>query len=144
MPVIFYTDGMTLIRNFGKFFAETIGPYIQAVGNVFNCNRWTLHSGVIPLHYAEVVCRPGWNTGLQLRNVLGGFKDSCKHGTNIFILHRIQSTQHKTTIMFTATCFDSRESYSGYVRTIYVYKVTVRILGTQKGLQSCYITFKQY
>ena len=35
--------------------------------------------------------------------------------------------QHKTTIMFTATCFDSKESSSGYVRTTYVYKVTVRM-----------------
>ena len=32
--------------------------------------------------------------------------------------------------MFTVTCFDSKESSSGYVRTIYVYKVTVRILGS--------------
>jgi len=39
----------------------------------------------------------------------------------------MQSTQHKTTIMFTATCFDSKESSSGYVRTTYVYKVTVRM-----------------
>jgi len=36
-------------------------------------------------------------------------------------------------IVFTATCFDSKESSSGSVRTIYVYKVTVRILGSQKS-----------
>ena len=48
----------------------------------------------------------------------------------LFVLHRIQSTQHKTTIMFTGTCYDTKESSSGYVRTIYVYKVAVRILGS--------------
>ena len=32
--------------------------------------------------------------------------------------------------MFTATCFNSKESSSGYVRTIYVYKITVHILGS--------------
>jgi len=37
----------------------------------------------------------------------------------MFILHRTQSTQRKITIMFTATFFDSRESSSGSVRTIY-------------------------
>jgi len=46
----------------------------------------------------------------------------------IFILHIIQSAQHITMIMFTVKCFDSKRSSSGYVRTIYVYKVNVRIL----------------
>ena len=35
------------------------------------------------------------------------------------LVYRVQSTQqqNKITIMFTATCFDSKESSSGYVRT---------------------------
>ena len=38
------------------------------------------------------------------------------------ISYRVQSTQQqkKVTIMFIATCFDSKKSSSGYVRTIYV------------------------
>jgi len=44
----------------------------------------------------------------------------------------IEFSQHKNkiTIKFTATCFDSKEDYG---RTIYVYKVTVRILGSQNA-----------
>ena len=35
--------------------------------------------------------------------------------------------------MFTATCFDSKESSSGCVTTIYVYNETVHILGSLKA-----------
>ena len=65
-----------------KFSTETTGPYIPAVGKVNNCNRSTLYSGGVPLHYVDGVRRPGKNSVVILQHVLEDSRAHCKHSTS--------------------------------------------------------------